>query len=419
MLSRPSVAARAVRCRVFSAVSDKPVSGTWAPGPIAQSTTAVHAGVEPDEKTGAILTPVYMSTTFVQESVAKYQAKGFSYSRTRNPTVGAYEDKIAAMENGYGACAFSTGMAATTTVISAFMKSGDHCVISDCSYGGTNRSCREFFTPLGMEFTFVDFRDPAKVKAAMQPNTKMVFSETPANPVLSLVDLEAVSAIAKEHGAIHVCDATFATPIILRPLDHGADITLQSLTKYYDGHNITVGGGLIAKTKELWEKIDWTRNVHGNIISPWVAFIQMQTAKTMELRVTRQSQTAQKIAEFLESHPKVTKVMYPGLKSFPQKELADKYHRNGLHGGMLWFDVVGGSPAGTKLMDTCQRPWSLCENLGATESIITACAVMTHANMLKEDREKVGISDGFIRISCGLEDPDDLIAALKKALDNL
>lgn len=418
MWRRPSLS-RAARCRVFSAVSDKPVSGTWAPGTIGQATTAVHAGVSPDDATGAILTPVYMSTTFVQESVQKYQAKGFSYSRTRNPTVGAYEDKIAAMENGYGACAFGTGMAATTTVISAFMKAGDHCVISDCSYGGTNRSCREFFTPLGMEFTFVDFRDPANVKAALRPNTKMIFSETPANPVLSLVDIQAISDIAKANGCIHVCDSTFATPIILRPLDHGADVTLQSLTKYYDGHNITVGGGLIAKTKELWEKIDHTRNIHGNIMTPWVAFIQMQTAKTMELRVTRQSGTAQKIAEFLESHPKVTKVMYPGLKSFPQKELADKYHRNGLHGGMLWFDVVGGSAAGTKLMDTCQRPWSLCENLGATESIITACAVMTHANMLKADREKVGISDGFIRISCGLEDPEDLIAALKKALDNL
>merc|ERR1719436_144252 len=253
----------------------------------------------------------------------------------------------------------------------------------------------------------------------MKPNTKLVFSETPANPVLTLTDLDEVSKIAKEHGAYHVVDATFATPVICRPLDHGADMVIQSLTKYYEGHNMMTGGTVISKDKEMHDRVKHIQNIHGNIINPFAAFMIMQTTKTMALRVRQQSSTAMAIAEFLESHPKVTKVYYPGLASFPQKELADKYHRNGVHGGMLWFDIVGGSEAGTRLMNNIQRPWSLCENLGATESIITACAVMTHANMLKEDRLKVGITDGFIRISCGIEETDDLIKALSLALDQI
>merc|ERR1719436_1942989 len=267
-----------------------------------------------------------------------------------------------------------------------------------------------------MEFTFTDFRDVDKVKKAMKPNTKLIFSETPANPVLTLCDIEEISKIAHDAGAYHVCDSTFATPVMLRPLDHNADMVIQSLTKYYEGHNMMTGGAVISKTKELADRVKFIQNVHGNIINPFPAFLILQTTKTMGLRVKKQSQNAQAIAEFLEKHPKVTKVIYPGLKSHPQKALADKYHRDGLHGGMLWFDIVGGSEAGTKLMDSIQRPWSLCENLGATESIITACAVMTHANMLKEDREKVGITDGFIRVSCGIEDTDDLIRALDGAL---
>jgi len=391
-------------------------SGTWMQGPMALETDLVHAAVEPEQKSGAILTPLFLSTTFVQDSVDLYLAKGYSYSRTNNPTVTALEKKLATLENGAGACAFGTGMAATTSAISATMKTGDHCVITDCSYGGTNRSCREFFTPLGMEFTFTDFRDPENIRKAMKPNTKLIFSETPANPLLSLCDIEEISKIAKSAGAKHVVDATFATPVICRPLDHGADMVIQSLTKYYEGHNMMTGGAVISKDQELADKVKWVQNVHGNIINPFAAFMVLQTTKTMALRVKQQSANALAIAQYLEKHPKVTKVMYPGLASHPQKALADKYHRNNLHGGMLWFDIVGGSEAGTRLMNSIQRPWSLCENLGATESIITACAVMTHANMLKEDRLKVGITDGFIRVSCGIEDTEDLIRALDGAL---
>jgi len=392
-------------------------AGTWISGDLSQDTELVHAAVSPDEKTGAVLTPLFLSTTFVQESVDKYLEKGFSYSRTNNPTTTALENKLAILERGAGACAFGTGMAATTAAVSATMSAGDHCVITDCSYGGTNRSCREFFTPLGMEFTFTDFRDVENIKKAIKPNTKLIFSETPANPVLTLCDVEEISKIAHEAGALHVVDSTFATPVILRPLDHGADMVIQSLTKYYEGHDMMTGGAVISKTPELAERVKYIQNVHGNIMNPFAAFMILQTTKTMALRVRHQSATAMAIAEYLEKHPKVTKVVYPGLQSHPQKALADKYHRNGLHGGMLWFDIVGGSQAGTKLMNAIQRPWSLCENLGATESIITACAVMTHANMLKEDRLKVGISDGFIRVSCGLEDSEDLIKALEIALE--
>jgi cystathionine gamma-lyase len=397
---------------------DVPHSGDWVAGELGLATRLVHGGAEPDKATGAILAPITLSTTFVQESVDQYLAKGYSYSRSGNPTVTALERRLAAVEGGAGAAAFSTGMAATATAICAFMKAGEHAVITACSYGGTNRIMRMLFKDLGMEFTFVDFREVAAIEKTVIPGkTKVVFSESPANPLLQLNDIEAISEIARKFGLVHICDSTFATPVICRPLDFGADITLQSTTKYFDGHNMTTGGALICRKAEHLERVLFVRNMLGNIMDPMTAFLQLQTCKTMEIRVRKQSETAMEIAKFLETHRKVTKVVYPGLASFPQKALADKQHRNGLHGGMLWFEIQGGSDAGTKLMNSIQRPWSLCENLGAAESIITACAVMTHANMLKEDRLKLGITDGFIRVSCGIEDAADLIRALDVALN--
>jgi len=394
-------------------------SGTWMDREMKYDTRIVHEGVSPDADTGAILTPIYQSTTYIQESIEQYLDKGFSYARTGNPTVTTLENKIAKLESGYGAACFSTGMAATISVIAGTMKAGDHCVITNCSYGGTNRACRTMFTDMGMSFDFIDFTDLANIEAHIKPNTKLIFSESPANPTLTLTDLSAVSALAKRKGLLHVCDSTFATPVIQRPIEHGCDLVIQSTTKFYDGHNITVGGAVICATKELHEAIKHMQNVHGNIMSPQNAFYTLQTSKTLGLRIKRQSETAQKVAEFLESHPKVDVVRYPGLASFPQKELADRQHLNGVHGAMLWFEVKGGSEAGRKLMNSVQRPWSLCENLGAVESICTCPSVMTHANMLQEDRLKVGITDGFVRISCGIEDADDLIASLKQSLDAL
>jgi len=219
----------------------------WIPN-VSMDTDIVHGGVTPCEKTGAILTPAYMSTTYVQESVDKYLESGFSYSRTNNPTVKVLEEKVAKIENGYDSICVGTGMSATSSCINAFMKAGDHCVITNCSYGGTNRICREQFTPFGMEFSFVDFTDPKNVEDAIKPTTTMIFSETPTNPTLTLADLDAISEIAKRHKLVHVCDSTFATPYITRPLDHGCDLTIQSLTKYYDGLNIGTGGALVAST---------------------------------------------------------------------------------------------------------------------------------------------------------------------------
>mmetsp|Transcript_20533 Transcript_20533/g.42018 ORF Transcript_20533/g.42018 Transcript_20533/m.42018 type:complete len:424 (-) Transcript_20533:201-1472(-) len=394
-------------------------SGSWMDKEIEYDTKLVHQGVNPDPISGAILTPIYQSTTYIQDSIEEYLGKGFSYARTGNPTVTTLENKIAGLESGYGAACFGTGMAATISVISGTMQAGDHCVITNCSYGGTNRACRTMFTDMGMEFDFIDFTDLANIEAHIKPNTKLIFSESPANPTLTLTDIAAVSELAKRKGLLHVCDSTFATPIIQRPIELGCDLVIQSTTKFYDGHNMTVGGAVICATQELHERIKHMQNVHGNIMSPQNAFYTLQTSKTLGLRIKKQSDNAQKVAEFLEGHPKVDVVQYPGLASFPQKELADRQHKNGLHGAMLWFEVKGGSEAGRILMNSVQRPWSLCENLGAVESICTCPSVMTHANMLQEDRLKVGITDGFVRISCGIEDADDLIASLKQSLDAL
>ena len=416
----PSKTASTILGRALSSTSSSSSTGKpWIEGDISFDTQLVHGGVVPCEKTGAILTPVYMSTTFVQDSVDTYLDKGYSYSRTANPTVAMLEQKIAAIENGYGSICVGTGMSATASILNACLKTGDHCIMTNCSYGGTNRIAREQFKPFGIDFTFCDFTNPQSVEAAIRPSTKLIFSESPTNPTLTLADLGAISEIAQVHNILHVCDSTFATPYIMKPLDYGCDMTLQSLTKYYDGLNIGLGGAVICKTPELYERLKLVQNMHGNIMTPLTAFLILQTMKTMHLRVRQQSTSAMKIATFLEAHPKVVKCVYPGLDSFPQKELADKQHANNLHGGMLWFDVDGGDTAAIQLMDTIKRPWTLCENLGASESIITACAVMTHANMIKEDRLSVGITDGFIRISVGIEDPDDLIRALDEALSNL
>ncbi|CAM9305571.1 unnamed protein product [Chrysoparadoxa australica] len=379
----------------------------------------VHAGINPDPASGAILTPIVQSTTFVQDSVETYLDKGYSYSRTANPTVKVLEDKVALLEHGVGASCFATGMAATITVMTACLKAGDHCVITDTSYGGTNRAARVMFSNLGITYSFIDFRDIALVEAAIQPNTKLLFSETPANPTLTLTDVAAVSKLAQDKGLVHVCDSTFSTPLMCCPLDLGADMIITSLTKFYDGHNVTVGGAVASATQDWADKIKFFQNVLGNIISPPCAFYILQNVKTMGLRFSQQCATAQAVAEMLEKHPKVQIVRYPGLKSFPQKELADRQHMNGIHGSMVCFEVYGGTDMGRKLMNSVKRPWSLCENLGATESIITCPAVMTHANMLKEDRLKVGITDGFVRVSCGIEETEDLVSVLKEALDFL
>eukprot|EP01084_Bolivina_argentea_P219409 372135_1 len=404
----------------MSADGEQLQAGTWPLNKeMGLDTKLVHAGTEPDPLSGAILTPIYQTTTYVQDSVEKYLAKGYSYSRSDNPTVSALEKRVAELEGAAGVVCVTSGMAATCTVFLCCLQASDHCVITSRSYGGTNRAARVQFTKLGMTFSFVDFSNLEEVENAIKPNTKMLFSEVPSNPTLNLADLRAISDLAKRHGLLHACDSTFATPLMIRPLDHGTDIVVQSLTKFYDGQNVAIGGAIASSTKELNEQMRLYSNINGNLMVPQTAFYILQAVKTMRLRFQKQCQTAQHIAEMLEKHPKVEKVCYPGLKSFAQKELAEKQHLNGLNGSMLWFEVYGGTEAGTRLMNSVPRPWSLCENLGATESIITCPSVMTHGNMLKEDRLKVGITDGFVRVSCGIEDTQDLLSTLSAALDRV
>jgi cystathionine beta-lyase/cystathionine gamma-synthase len=380
------------------------------------TTKQIHAGVVPDPVSGSILTPIYQSTTFVQESVDQYLSKGFSYSRSGNPTVRALEQKLAVLENGAGCTCYSTGMAAEQVVLQAMLSAGDHAVVSDVAYGGTYRLATKIYSRFGVEFTFADSSNPDAVRRAVRPNTKLIFTETPANPTLKLGDIAAISAIAKERGIPHAVDNTFLTPYYQRPLELGANISVHSTTKYFDGHNATVGGAIIVDSAELDQKMRFVQNATGVIMSPFVAWLTLQGTKTLSIRLDRQSSNAQAIAEFLEAHPKVTQVRYPGLESFPQHELA-KRQASGF-GAMLWFEVEGGVKAGKKLMDSVKL-CTLAENLGSVETLITHPVTMTHADVEPAERQRVGITDGLVRLSVGLEDVDDLIADLQSALDRL
>ncbi|MDC1286301.1 PLP-dependent aspartate aminotransferase family protein [Gammaproteobacteria bacterium] len=379
-------------------------------------TREVHAGVSPDPVTGAILTPIYQTTTYVQESVDKYLEKGYSYSRSGNPTVTALENKITALEGGVGSLCFATGMAATSCTIIGMVGTGDHIILSDVVYGGTHRVSTKVLNRWGLECSFVDTSDAANVKNAIRDNTKLIFTETPANPTLKLTDIAAVSEVAKAAGIPHVVDNTFLTPYFQRPLELGADITLHSTTKFMEGHNVSVGGSITCANQEHLEKIMFVRNCLGSNMTPMVAFYTLQGVKTMSTRLEAQSANALKVAQFLETHANVERVCYPGLDSFPQKELADSQASG--HGSMLWFEVKGGVESGKKLMDRLQL-WSLAENLGSVESLVTHSVTMTHADMPREERLAAGITDGLVRLSAGLESATDLIADLKQALDSL
>ena len=376
----------------------------------------IHAGVTPDPTTGAILTPIFQSTTFVQDSVDSYLEKGYSYSRSGNPTVRSLEIKLAELEEGYDATCYGTGMSAVTCTMLAFLSAGEHAIISDVAYGGTYRLCTKVLSRFGVDFTFADTSNPDQVRESVRKNTKLFLTETPANPTMKISDISAISEIAKNAAAVHVVDNTLITPRFQRALELGADLSLHSTTKYFDGHNATVGGAVIAKNEELDKKIRFIQNSTGSIMSPMVAWLTLQGCKTLSVRMEQQSSNAMAIAEFLEAHSKVKQVAYPGLKSFPQHELA-KCQSSGF-GAMLWFEVKGGLEAGKQLMDSIEL-WSLAENLGSVESLITHPVTMTHADVDEEERKRVGIVDGLVRLSVGLEDAEDLIEALDKALDKV
>ena len=379
-------------------------------------TKQIHAGVTPDPTTGAILTPIHQSTTFVQPSVDEYMATGYSYSRSGNPTVRALEEKVAALENAADAAAFGTGMAATNAVMLAMLNAGEHVIFSDVVYGGTYRLATQVYRRFGVEYDFVDTSNPTNVAATVKDNTRLIFTETPANPTLKVTDIAAVSEIATTAGIPHCVDNTFLTPYYQRPIELGADLIVHSTTKYLDGHNATVGGAVVARTDELQEKIKFIQNSTGTTMSPQVAWLTLQGVKTLSERLDRQSANAMQIARFLEAHPKVTKVAYPGLESFPQHELVKKQASG--FGAMAWFELTGGLEAGKKLMGLVQL-WTLAENLGSVESLITHPVTMTHAAIEPEERLRIGITDGLVRISVGMEDAEDLIEDLDQALHRI
>jgi len=377
------------------------------------STKQIHAGVEPDPTTGSILTPIYQTTTYVQPSVDEYLAKGFSYSRAGNPTVRALEKKLTELEGGADCTCFTTGMAAIQAVLLAFLNAGDHAVVSDVAYGGTYRICTKIFSRFGVEFTFADTSSPDNVRESLRDNTRLILTETPANPTLKLTDIAAISEIAREHGILHAVDNTFLTPFYQLPFELGADLVVHSTTKYIDGHNATVGGAVVSRDAANDEKVRFVQIASGTIVSPQVAWLTMQGCKTLSVRMEQQSANALAIAKFLEGHPKVDRVQYPGLESFPQHALARRQSSG--FGAMVWFEVHGGVAAGKRLMDAIQL-WSLAENLGSVESLVTHPVTMTHADVDEAERKRVGITDGLVRLSVGLEDAGDLIAALDEAL---
>jgi cystathionine beta-lyase/cystathionine gamma-synthase len=374
-------------------------------------TLALHAGTAPDPTTGALLTPIYQTTTFTQEAVGTH--KGFTYSRAGNPTVAALEGRLAALEGAPHATCYATGLAATLALCLALLKSGDRVVASQAVYGGTVRLLRQVLAPFGVNAEFVDTSDADALTNALREPARFVFIETPANPTLRLTDISLAARLAHASGALLVVDNTLLTPALQRPLDLGADIVLHSTTKFIEGHNATVGGALVTRDAELHERFAFTRTATGVIQSPFNAWLTLQGVKTLPVRMAQHSENALRVARFLESHPRVASLAYPGLESFPQFELARRQQRAG--GALIAFEVEGGVEAGTRLMNSV-RVCSLAENLGAAETLITHPVSMTHGSVPPEQRAAAGITDGLVRLSVGLEHPEDVIADLKQAL---
>ena len=376
-------------------------------------TKVVRSGISPDPSTGAIVPPIYQSATYVLEEVGK--DKGYDYTRASNPTREMLENNLAALDGGKYGIYYSSGMAAVDSVMKLF-KSGDHIVCSDDVYGGVSRLYNNLLVNYDLTFTYVNSSNPQEVEDAIQDNTKLIWIETPTNPLLKITDLDAVGKIAKKHGILYGVDSTFSTPALLRPLEFGADITMHSTTKYLSGHNQIIGGILITNDDELSEKFKFIQKTVGAVPSPFDCWLTLLGIKTLSLRVTRHCENAQVIAEFLEAHPKVERVTYPGLPSHPQYDIA-KDQMDGFS-GMISMELKGGIPAGISLMnglDLC----SLAESLGAVETMITHPATMTHADVPKDERLARGLSDGLVRLSVGIEDKEDIIADLNQALDKI
>jgi len=377
------------------------------------STRGIHAGQSPDPTTGAIMTPIYATSTYVQDSPGQH--KGYEYSRSQNPTRMALERCIADLENGARGYAFASGLAAMGTILE-LLDSGDHVVAMDDLYGGSYRLMENVRKrSAGLEVTFADLTDPANLEAAIQPNTKMVWVESPTNPTLRLVDLSAIAEIAKKHGLISVCDNTFSSPIVQQPIDHGIDIVLHSATKYLNGHSDIVGGiAVLAKDGEMAEQMAYLHNAVGSILGPFDSFLALRGLKTLAVRLRQHCASALTIAQYLEAHDKVEKVIYPGLESHPQHDLAKRQMVGG-YGGIVTAILKGGLDESRRFLERTEL-FALAESLGGVESLIEHPAIMTHASIPPEIRAELGISDSLVRLSVGIEDTDDLIADLEDAL---
>ncbi len=374
-------------------------------------TRAIHAGQEPDPTTGAIMTPVYLSSTYVQASPGVH--KGYEYSRTSNPTRKAYEDCLANLESARFGFSFASGCAATTTALH-LLKAGDHIVACDDMYGGTFRLFDKVLRHHGLEFSYVDMTKLDQLKGAIKPQTRMIWIETPTNPTLKLVDIRKTVVLARGQQIINVVDNTFMSPYFQRPIELGADIVLHSTTKYIGGHSDIVGGALVTDNEELAEKLAFLSNSMGAIGAPFDAFMNMRSLKTLALRMRQHDLNGRAVADFLTQHPKVERVVYPGLKTHPQHELA-KEQMSGF-GGMITFYIKGGLVAARRFLESV-RIFALAESLGGVESLIEHPAIMTHASVPPENRKMLGIDDAMIRLSVGIENQADLIRDLASALD--
>jgi cystathionine beta-lyase/cystathionine gamma-synthase len=374
------------------------------------STDAIHAGNAPDPRTGAVAVPIYQTSTYVQEALGKH--KGYEYGRTQNPTRAALEENLTVLEAGAGACAFASGMAAITAV-STFVKAGEHVVCSNLTYGGTYRYFTKIQARYGVEFTFVDTANAEAVRCAMRANTKLLHLETPTNPMMTLCDIPLLSQIAHERGALVVVDNTFASPYLQKPLELGADFAVHSTTKFLNGHSDSVGGVAVAKDPAHLEWLAFVQNSSGAILSPFDSWLVLRGIKTLVVRMERHETNARENARYLSEHPKVRKTYYPGLPDHPQHDLARRQMKG--FGGMISFDV--GSLEAARALLGRVRLCSLGESLGGVETLISHPATMTHGSIPEEEREKLGITMGLVRISVGIEDVEDLVADLAQALE--
>ena len=377
-------------------------------------TKAIHAGTEPDSATGAIMTPVYQTSTYVQNAPGEH--KGYEYSRTLNPTRHALEKNLAALENGNFGLTFSSGLAAMDALLKIF-KPGDEIISSNDLYGGSYRLFTKVFTDLGLKFHFVEMDDLAKVESLINLNTKMIWIETPTNPMMNIIDIKAVSNLAKKYNILSAVDNTFSSPYLQNPLDLGADVVVHSITKFIAGHSDVVMGAIVLNDDNLADKLYFIQNSCGAVPGPQDCFLVLRGIKTLHVRMDRHCENAIQVASFLKNHPKVESVFYPGLSSHPNHEVAVNQMND--FGGMISFITKGNSIEDAKKVITSTKIFSLAESLGGVESLCGHPATMTHAAIPKEEREKSGVVDALIRLSVGIEDVEDLIADLSQALEKI